>query len=92
MKKKHNASYDFSNGKRGAIISHAGKTRITIWIDADILAAFRDKAQKECRGYQTAMNDALRAAAFQSNDATAIEQRIQERICAVVHEEIAQIA
>jgi uncharacterized protein (DUF4415 family) len=52
--------YDFSKGKRGPVIPHKGKTRITIFIDTDILEWFRDKAERECRGYQTEINQALR--------------------------------
>lgn len=54
------AEYDFSKAKRGAVIEPAGKTRITIYIDDDILAAFRKKAEKEGLGYQTLINAALR--------------------------------
>jgi hypothetical protein len=32
--------YDFSHGKRGAIISSKGKTRITIYLDNEILEHF----------------------------------------------------
>jgi uncharacterized protein (DUF4415 family) len=52
--------YDFSKGKRGAVIPNKGKTRITIFIDTDILGWFRDEAEREGRGYQTAINEALR--------------------------------
>jgi len=52
--------YDFSKGKRGAVIPQKGKTRITIFIDTDILEWFRDEAEREGRGYQTAINQALR--------------------------------
>jgi uncharacterized protein (DUF4415 family) len=52
--------YDFSKGKRGPVIPQKGKTRITIFIDTDILEWFRDEAEREGRGYQTAMNQALR--------------------------------
>ncbi len=52
--------YDFSKGKRGPVIPHKGKTRITIFIDTDILEWFRDQAEREGRGYQTAINQALR--------------------------------
>ena len=52
--------YDFSKGKRGAVIKSRGKTRITIHLDDDVIAAFRDKAEEESRGYQTLINDALR--------------------------------
>jgi uncharacterized protein (DUF4415 family) len=52
--------YDFSKGKRGPVILHKGKTRITIFIDTDILEWFKDEAEREGRGYQTAINQALR--------------------------------
>jgi hypothetical protein len=35
--------YDFGKGKRGAVIPNKGKTRITIFIDTDILVWFRMK-------------------------------------------------
>jgi uncharacterized protein (DUF4415 family) len=52
--------YDFGEGKRGPVIPNKGKTRITIFIDTDILEWFRDEAEREGRGYQTAINQALR--------------------------------
>lgn len=52
--------YDFSKRKRGPVIPQQGKTRITICIDTDILEWFRDEAEREGQGYQTAMNQALR--------------------------------
>jgi uncharacterized protein (DUF4415 family) len=51
--------YDFSGGKRGAVLSHQGKTRITMWVDTDVLDWFRNHAEHKGRGYQTAMNEAL---------------------------------
>jgi uncharacterized protein (DUF4415 family) len=56
-------SYDFSGAARGAVAGARGKTRITIWIDDGVLEAFRARAGAEGKGYQTLMNDALRAAA-----------------------------
>ncbi len=53
--------YDFSNAKRGAVISSKGKTRITIMLDDDVLEHFRSKAENEGMGYQTMNNTALRA-------------------------------
>ena len=53
--------YDFSKGKRGPVIPHRGKTRITIWVDTDTLNWFKDMAEREGCGYQTAMNDAFTA-------------------------------
>jgi hypothetical protein len=54
------AEYDFSKGKRGAVIPQRGKTRISIFIDNAVLGAFRARAAKAGTGYQTMMNDALR--------------------------------
>lgn len=54
------ADYDFSKGKRGAVIPQKGKTRISIFIDNAVLDAFRAKAEKAGTGYQTMMNEALR--------------------------------
>jgi uncharacterized protein (DUF4415 family) len=59
-KNKMLEEYDFSKGKRGPVIPNKGKTRITIFIDSDILEWFRDEAEREGRGYQTAINQALR--------------------------------
>lgn len=52
--------YDFSKGKRGPIIKPKGKTRITIWLDNEILDEFRNRSEKAGYGYQTMINDALR--------------------------------
>jgi len=55
------AEYDFSKGKRGALIPTKGKTRITIYIDDSVLNEFRARAEKAGSGYQTMMNEALKA-------------------------------
>lgn len=55
-----NAEYDFSKGKRGALIPQKGKTRISIFIDNVVLDEFRARAEKAGTGYQTMMNEALR--------------------------------
>jgi len=52
--------YDFRKSKRGPIRSNKGKTRITIYLDDDILEAYRNRADEEGRGYQTLINEALR--------------------------------
>jgi uncharacterized protein (DUF4415 family) len=52
--------YDFRQGKRGAVMPQPGKTRITIYIDNDVLDAFRTRAENSGIGYQTMMNQALR--------------------------------
>jgi uncharacterized protein (DUF4415 family) len=54
--------YDFSRGKRGPVIKSPGKTRITIMIDDDVIEGYRAKAEAVGRGYQTLMNEILRAA------------------------------
>ena len=54
------AEYDFSKGRRGAVIPQRGKTRISIFIDNAVLDGFRARAEKAGTGYQTMMNDALR--------------------------------
>jgi hypothetical protein len=54
------AEYDFSKGRRGAVIPQKGKTRISIFIDNNVLDEFRARAQKLGTGYQTMMNEALR--------------------------------
>lgn len=54
------AEYDFSKGKRGAVMPQRGKTRISIFIDNAVLDEFRARAEKAGTGYQTMMNDALR--------------------------------
>lgn len=54
--------YNFSEGKRGAVVPVAkGKTRITIRIDDDILEWFRNEVDAAGGGnYQTLINQALR--------------------------------
>ncbi|MEM7591598.1 MAG: BrnA antitoxin family protein [Cyanobacteria bacterium P01_A01_bin.83] len=56
------SEYNFSRGKRGAVEPVSpGKTRITIRIDDDVLAWFRDLVHERGGGnYQTLINDALR--------------------------------
>ncbi len=51
--------YDFKKGKRGAVISSKGKSRITLYLDKDILEEFRKRAEKAGMGYQTMINQAL---------------------------------
>lgn len=52
--------YDFSKARRGPVVPQQGKTRITIYLDDRVIAAFRDRADAEGRGYQTMINEALR--------------------------------
>lgn len=54
--------YDFSKSRRGAVVAvPQGKTRITIRLDDDILAWFREQVQRAGGGnYQTLINEVLR--------------------------------
>lgn len=54
--------YDFSKAKRGPIVKPAaGKTRITIRLDDDIIQWFRDEVDNHGGGnYQSLINAALR--------------------------------
>jgi uncharacterized protein (DUF4415 family) len=53
--------YEFSNAKRDPIIPQKTKqTRITIYIDDDVLDSFRQLANEQQRGYQPMITEALR--------------------------------
>ena len=54
--------YDFSGGKRAPVLEvPAGKTRITIRLDEDVVQWFKDQVHAAGGGnYQTLMNAALR--------------------------------
>lgn len=54
--------YDFRGGRRGAVDpTPAGKTRVTIRLDDDVLEYFRAQVHAAGGGnYQTLINDALR--------------------------------
>ena len=58
--------YDFSKGKRGAVIASPDKTRITIMLDDNVIKFFRAKAEAQGVGYQTMINAALRTVAGKS--------------------------
>jgi len=53
--------YEFSKGKRGAVISTVGKTRITIYLDDAVVKRFRAQSEKTGKGYQTLINEALKS-------------------------------
>jgi len=75
--------YDFSKGKRGAVIPQPGKTRITIYLDNDVLEEFRERADSQGRGYQTMINDALReflGKARQPVDARTLRRILREEL------------
>lgn len=89
-----NADYDFSKGKRGAVIPHKGKTRISIFIDNAVLDEFRARAEKAGTGYQTMMNDALRkylGGTEQPVTAELLRQVLRQEMPAYLKEAAAQI-
>ncbi len=78
------AKYDFSEGKRGAVLPTTGKkVRITIRLDRDIVDWFRSKVEEQGGGnYQSMMNDALRKHIERQ------EQPLEEILRRVVREEL----
>jgi len=53
--------FDFSKAKRGAVLPPPpGKTRITLWLDNEVIDAFRERAGSKGVGYQTEINRVLR--------------------------------
>jgi uncharacterized protein (DUF4415 family) len=78
------AKYDFSKGKRGAVLPSSGKkVRITIRLDRDIIAWFRSKVEEQGGGsYQAMLNDALRKH-IESQD-----QPLEQILRRVVREEL----
>jgi uncharacterized protein (DUF4415 family) len=65
--------YDFSQGKRGAVLASPGKTRITIMLDDDVIEAFRKRAEQAGRGYQTLINETLKAAISEHVEAVTLK-------------------
>ncbi|HEY0346828.1 MAG TPA: BrnA antitoxin family protein [Pyrinomonadaceae bacterium] len=80
--------YDFSKGKRGAVVAPArGKSRITIRLDDEILNWFRREVNNGGGGnYQTLINDALRE--YIKKQPESLEKIVRR----VVREEVRKIA
>ena len=76
--------YDFSKAKRGAVVSvPKGKTRITIRLDEDVLAWFKEQVHRAGSGnYQTLINAALREHVKRS------EEPLEETLRRVLREEL----
>jgi uncharacterized protein (DUF4415 family) len=80
--------YNFENAKRGQVLPLKGKTRITIYLDTEILEEFRLRSDKAGFGYQTMINEALREYLSKSGkpiDETVIRQVIREELDRVAH-------
>jgi uncharacterized protein (DUF4415 family) len=76
--------YDFSKAKRGPVVAvPPGKTRITIRLDDDVLAWFKDQVHRAGGGsYQSLINQALRLYVASSGEP------LEEKLRRVVREEL----
>jgi uncharacterized protein (DUF4415 family) len=82
------SNYDFSQGKRGAVNPiPAGKTRITIRLDDDILDWFREQVTIAGGGnYQTQINEVLRQHIQHQNS-----ESLEDTLRRVFREEVQRI-
>jgi uncharacterized protein (DUF4415 family) len=80
--------YDFSNGKRGALIpAPAGKTRISIFLDDDLLDWLADQMDAAGGGdYQLLINDAVRERMRRC------QEPLEDTLRRVLREELARAA
>ena len=73
----------FSQARRGPVAKNTGKTRIKMYLDDDIIAAFREKGDELGGGYQTLTNDALRESLSKSGslvDAKTFRRILREEL------------
>ncbi len=77
--------YDFSKGRRGAVLPATGKTRITMYLDDAVLERFKQLSEKSGKGYQTLINEALRTA-LGMNQAPLTAEVVRK----IIREELAQ--
>ena len=76
--------YDFSKGKRGAVVPTTGKTRITIYVVDAVIRRFKTQSEKTGKGYQTLINEALKSYLGLTE-----EPITQELVRKIVREELA---
>ena len=76
--------YDFKKGKRGAVLSvPKGKNRITIRLDDDVIAWFKQEVTEAGGGnYQSLINSALREYIAQQ------EESLEDTLRKVIREEL----
>lgn len=86
--------YDFSSAKRAQDVPHLaklqtegtkGKTRITTYLDNDIVEWLKARGESENKGYQTVLNELLRKQ-------LSPEQPIAEVLRQVIREELKNAA
>ena len=81
--------YDFSKGKRGAVLPTPGKERITIRLDSSIVNYFRDQVERAGGGnYQTIINDILREHVEGKKSAPKLEDIVRK----VIREELGKVS
>ncbi len=81
--------YDFRKAKRGAVVPQKGKTRITIYVDNEVLEEFRARADAAGYGYQTMINEVLRQHLDKGQkpvDERVLRQVIREELKRAAHE------
>jgi uncharacterized protein (DUF4415 family) len=81
--------YDFTKAKRGQVVPTKGKTRITMYLDTDIIDDFRTRAEKAGYGYQTMINEALREYLAKSGSGKPLDETV---IRQVIREELDRVA
>ena len=81
-------NYDFSDAKRGPVLPPTpGKTRITIRLDDDVLAWFRERVEAAGGGnYQTLINEALRK--FVNSEERPLEKVIRD----ILRDELSRVS
>jgi uncharacterized protein (DUF4415 family) len=75
--------YNLKSAKKGQVVSQKGKTRITIYLDNDVIEEFRNRADAAGYGYQTMINEALKRHLEKCDkplDETVIRQVIREEL------------
>ncbi len=70
--------YDFREGRQGAVIPQDGRTRINLYLEDELLAALRERAETSGRGYQGMINDAVRA--YLSEPGARVDEETLRRI------------
>ena len=78
--------YDFSGGKRGAVVPSSGKTRITIMLDDEVLEYFREHADSSGTGYQTMINAVLKSSVHRAK--TGDEELTVAKLREVIRQEL----
>lgn len=52
-------NYDFRNARRGAVVQQPATTRVSIYLDNQLLERLRERADAAGRSYQAMINEAI---------------------------------